>query len=126
VTKKVNVTKSEVLLLAVTAAFLCGLLVLSCRDRAAGPGITVETAVDVPPEALTPDFSPRDLNAMTVEELAELPGIGPALAERIAAYRTEHGPFRTVEELLEVSGIGEKKLEDLRDRVTVAAGEEGE
>ena len=54
--------------------------------------------------------------------LQTLPGIGPALAERIIAYRTEHGPFRTVEELLEVKGIGEATLEKLRQEVTV--GEE--
>jgi competence protein ComEA len=38
--------------------------------------------------------------------LAELPGIGPALAERIVAYRTTHGNFDNMEELGEVPGIG--------------------
>ena len=59
---------------------------------------------------------------MDAAALQTLPGIGPALAERIIAYRTEHGPFRTVEELLEVKGIGEATLEKLRQEVTV--GEE--
>ena len=60
-----------------------------------------------------------NLNAATVADLETLPGIGPALAERIIAYRTEHGGFRRVEDLLEVSGIGPKKFEDLKGRVTV-------
>ena len=60
-----------------------------------------------------------NLNAATVADLETLPGIGPALAERIIAYRTEHGGFRRVEDLLEVSGIGPTKFEDLKGRVTV-------
>jgi len=58
-----------------------------------------------------------DLNAATVVELEELPGVGPVLAERIAAYRDEHGPFAAVEDLLDVPGIGEGKLALLRDAV---------
>jgi competence protein ComEA len=58
-----------------------------------------------------------DLNGATVAELEELPGVGPVLAERIAAYRDEHGPFAAVEDLLDVPGIGEGKLAMLRDSV---------
>ena len=42
--------------------------------------------------------------------------------KRIVAYRTEHGPFEGPEGLMEVSGIGEKKLEELRDYITVSNG----
>jgi competence protein ComEA len=59
------------------------------------------------------------VNAATAAELETLPGIGPVLAERIVAYRQDHGPFRTVEDLLDVPGIGESKLASLRDRVIV-------
>jgi competence protein ComEA len=63
---------------------------------------------------------PVDLNAADTAALDTLPGVGPVLAERIVAWRTEHGRFTTVDELGEVSGIGEKLLGQLRDRVTVS------
>jgi competence protein ComEA len=58
---------------------------------------------------------PLRLNQATAEDLEALPGVGPVLAERIVAYREEHGPFRTLEDLLDVPGIGESKLASLRD-----------
>jgi len=60
-----------------------------------------------------------NINTATLEELESLPGIGPALGQRILDYRTEHGPFRTVDELTNVSGIGDKRLADLRPKATV-------
>lgn len=60
-----------------------------------------------------------DLNTATAEELDTLPGVGPATAAAILAYRDEHGRFASVDELLEVRGIGEAKLEQLRASVTV-------
>ncbi|HJU50767.1 MAG TPA: ComEA family DNA-binding protein [Acidimicrobiia bacterium] len=57
------------------------------------------------------------LNRASATELDELPGIGPVIAERIIAHRTEHGPFQAVEDLLDVPGIGEAKLASLRDLV---------
>jgi competence protein ComEA len=60
-----------------------------------------------------------DLNTASASELDLLPGIGPALAQRIIEYRGKHGGFKTIEELKQVPGIGPKKLEAIRDRVTV-------
>lgn len=49
-----------------------------------------------------------DLNTATAAELERLPRIGPKLAARIVAFRSEHGPFRRVSDLMRVDGIGEK------------------
>lgn len=59
-----------------------------------------------------------DLNEATSSELESLPGVGPVLAARIVAFRTERGPFLVVEDLLDVPGIGESKLSQMRDSIT--------
>jgi comEA protein len=55
-----------------------------------------------------------DLNDATAPELIALPGIGPAMAGRILAYRKEHGRFTSVDELDRVQGIGPATLRRLR------------
>lgn len=60
---------------------------------------------------------PVDVNLATREELAFLPGIGPSLAAEIVRWREEHGPFRSVEELTEVPGIGPRTLWRLKGLV---------
>lgn len=59
------------------------------------------------------------LNSATEAELQTLPQVGPAIAARILAYRSENGPFTAVDELLEVSGIGEVTLEQIRPYVSL-------
>jgi competence protein ComEA len=60
-----------------------------------------------------------DLNRADGPALERLPGVGPALAERILALRRSKGRFRSVDELLEVRGIGPATLERIRNRVRV-------
>lgn len=117
-----KITKTERFLLAFTALFLCVLLVISAQDREEIRQAGIETDRSVPQETFLPDITPLDLNTADAEELDELPGIGEVLAQRILAYREEHGDFNSVDELLEISGIGEKKLADLKNRVTVNGG----
>jgi competence protein ComEA len=60
-----------------------------------------------------------DLNTATSDQLDTLPGVGPATAAAIIAYRSEHGPFTSVDQLLDVRGIGDAKFAELKDLVTV-------
>jgi competence protein ComEA len=64
--------------------------------------------------AALPGMKPS-LATATVEQLEELDGIGPTLAERIVEYRESHGGFRSIGELRDVEGIGEKRFESLRE-----------
>ena len=78
-----------------------------------------------PARTLTPAGSaqkgstPVNINTATAEELQTLPRIGPAMAQRIIAWREAHGGFHSVDELDAVPGIGPSMLENLRPLVTV-------
>jgi len=51
--------------------------------------------------------------------LKSLPGIGDVLAGRIIEYRNEKGSFKSIEELKNVSGIGDKRFNDIKNKITV-------
>lgn len=59
-----------------------------------------------------------NINTATQEELDTLPGIGPATAAKIIAYRKEKGKFNNKEEIKEVSGIGEAKYEKMKEYIS--------
>ena len=59
-----------------------------------------------------------NINSATVEELDELPGIGPVIANRIIEYR-QNKPFSTIEDIMNVKGIGEKIFAGIKDIITV-------
>jgi competence ComEA-like helix-hairpin-helix protein len=73
----------------------------------------ITDTLDIPP-----DF-PLDINLASESDLRHLPGIGPALAGRIVAWRSEHGRFASTADLTAISGIGPKTLEKLEDLVVV-------
>ncbi|MFE7530017.1 helix-hairpin-helix domain-containing protein [Kitasatospora sp. NPDC057542] len=62
---------------------------------------------------------PVSLNRATLEQLDTLPGVGPTLAQRILAYRTSHGSFRSLDQLRQVSGIGARTYAELRPLLTL-------
>ena len=118
---KVKATKTEKILLAVTAAFLClllGLFLGSRSDRQADT-YTVSTEKQVPQEEVVPPEVTVNINTASAEDLAVLPGIGNELALRILEYRSQHGNFEKIEDIMKVNGIGEGKFSDIRDQITV-------
>ena len=60
-----------------------------------------------------------NINNATASQLGELPGVGPSTAKQIITYRQSKGPFSKVEDLLNVPGIGPAKLDAMRPMVTV-------
>lgn len=83
-----------------------------------GPSHSKYTAKkETSPRELASSDGPVDINSADANELERLPGVGPATAKAIIAYRSSIGRFRSVEQLLSVKGIGPKKLEKMRGRV---------
>lgn len=75
----------------------------------ASPGVAAGTSVP----------GKVNLNTADAAALETLPRIGPAMAERILAWRETNGRFAAVEDLMRVSGVGEKTFEALKSLVTV-------
>ena len=130
--------KIELALLLVTVAFIgfCAGLFLGRRHEPDTVTITTElaSAQAVSTSASEPAASEPvssghnsaayvagrlNINAASAEDLAVLPGIGEKIAQRIVAYREQHGSFTAVEDLRNVSGIGEKRLEAILEYITV-------
>lgn len=83
------------------------------RDHTSG------AAADVEADRL-PAYDDRiNINTAQPSELERLPGIGPALAGRIVAYREEWGPFDAIEDIMEVSGIGLVKFANMQHLLKV-------
>lgn len=103
-------TKTELVLLLLAVLFAGTMLLLrSSQSAESGWQITPER------EAKTEQaLKPVNINIATEEELIAVEGIGPTLAQRIVAYREEHGPFASIEELDNVKGIGMSLIENIR------------
>lgn len=103
----------EWVLLALTAALVL-FTVLYCYDHSPRPLILRTLELSSPVEGQ----GCLDINTATAAELEELPGIGPALAQRIIAWREENGRFTCREDVLAVSGIGEATYETIKPYIS--------
>ncbi len=66
-----------------------------------------------------PPLKPVNINTANSEELQQVPGIGPATAEKILQMRKSYGAFKSVDDLLAIRGLGPKRLEKMRKYLTV-------
>ena len=89
---------------------------LYTRSRSADASVLARA----PAEEAGPSLQEKvNINTADEELLQTLPGIGPALAGRIVAYREEHGGFRYLYELTDVKGIGSSTFEALQGLITL-------
>jgi competence ComEA-like helix-hairpin-helix protein len=65
-----------------------------------------------------PPAQPININTANSEQLQQVPGIGPATAEKILQMRKSYGPFKSVDDLLAIRGLGAKRLEKMRKYLT--------
>lgn len=66
-----------------------------------------------------PPARPVNINTASSEELQQVPGIGPATAQKILQMRKSYGPFKSVDDLLAIRGLGQKRLDKMRKFLTV-------
>src|SRR3954464_15695207 len=60
-----------------------------------------------------------NINTADAKALQNIPHVGPALAEKIVAYRSRYGPFRKIEHLLLVEGVSDKRFREFKDLIAI-------
>ena len=115
--KSIPLSKGETWIAVLTLVFILGMAGVYARATCMDGGDYIIRTGKLAQETVAIEAVRWQVNINTAaaEELTALPGVGEALAERIIAYREEHGRFRAAEELLEVKGIGESKFAEMKD-----------
>lgn len=93
------------------------------QSSAASPQATPASRgqdIELPDPGVPTAAGPVNINTATQDELEGLPGIGPAIAQRIILYRETNGAFTSIEDIQKVEGIGQKKFEAIMYLITVA------
>jgi competence protein ComEA len=75
--------------------------------------------IATPVETFIPTTDLININTATVDELDELPGIGPTTAQKIVEYRDSRGPFLSIDDIVNVSGIGPTTYDRIKTLITV-------
>ncbi|MEA4894846.1 MAG: helix-hairpin-helix domain-containing protein [Oscillospiraceae bacterium] len=122
-----KLSKAEIAAVIITVVFVAFTVIFSIPGNSGDMTVTVsaqktgeegQAALQLSPPSESSDSAIVNINTATAAELACLPEIGEKLAERIIAYRDEHGPFNNKDEIMSVSGIGAKTYEDIKDCIT--------
>ncbi|MBE9551744.1 MAG: ComEA family DNA-binding protein [Proteobacteria bacterium] len=81
--------------------------------------LIIAVVMGVVPALLAQETEYVNINAASVEQLTQLKGIGPKIAERVVQYREEHGRFQQAEDITKVQGIGQGIFQQNVERITV-------
>lgn len=104
----------------ITALSIVATVAVSYASGLRNPATPPEIFLSAPAEASRP---PTDglvnINTADADALSTLPGIGPALAQRIIAYRETCGAFIDTADIIDVTGIGLKTFANFKDKITV-------
>ncbi|MGB3682775.1 MAG: helix-hairpin-helix domain-containing protein [Rubrobacteraceae bacterium] len=105
--------RPQIIVSVLVVAALIGGAFYAARATEKAPKVVYSASLDeIEAEANQP--LKINLNTANVDELDELPQVGPSTAQEIIDHRRANGMFRSVDELEEVSGIGPKTLEEIR------------
>lgn len=94
---------------------------IAAPQQIATPKIEATTPAPEParPKPVAAAATRLNVNTATQAQLELLPGVGPALAQRIIADREKNGPYTAIDQLDRVKGIGPKTIEKLRPHLRV-------